>query len=35
MPSLLRTDKEIIDIYNRNADTVYYVCYCKESMRKV
>lgn len=27
MPSLLRTDKEIIDIYNRNADTVYYVCY--------
>ena len=27
MPSLLRTDKEIIDIYDRNADTVYYVCY--------
>lgn len=27
MPSLLRTDKEIIDIYKRNADTVYYVCY--------
>ncbi len=27
MPSLLRTDKEIMDIYNRNVDTVYYVCY--------
>ena len=27
MPSLLRTDKEIIEIYNRHADTVYYVCY--------
>lgn len=27
MPSLLRTDKEIIEIYNRNVDTVYYVCY--------
>lgn len=27
MPSLLRTDKEIIAIYNRHADTVYYVCY--------
>ena len=27
MASLLRTDKEIIDIYDRNADTVYYVCY--------
>lgn len=27
MPSLLRTDKEIIAIYNRYADTVYYVCY--------
>ena len=27
MPSLLRTDKEIIDIYDRNVDTVYYVCY--------
>ena len=24
---MLRTDKEIIDIYDRNADTVYYVCY--------
>lgn len=27
MPSLLRTNKEIIEIYNRHADTVYYVCY--------
>lgn len=27
MPSLLRTDKEITQIYNRHADTVYYVCY--------
>lgn len=27
MPSLLRTDKEIIEIYNRQADTVYFVCY--------
>lgn len=27
MPSLLRTDKEITDIYYRNVDTVYYVCY--------
>lgn len=27
MASLLRTDKEITEIYNRNADTVYYVCY--------
>lgn len=27
MPSLLRTDKEIIEIYKRHADTVFYVCY--------
>lgn len=27
MPSLLRTDKEIIEIYNRHVDTVYNVCY--------
>ena len=27
MASLLRTDKEITQIYNRHADTVYYVCY--------
>lgn len=27
MPSLLRTDKEIAQIYNRHVDTVYYVCY--------
>lgn len=27
MPSLLRTDKEIIAIYNRHVDTVYRVCY--------
>ena len=27
MPSLLRTDKEFMDIYCRNVDTVYYVCY--------
>lgn len=27
MPSLLRTDKEITQIYNRHVDTVYYVCY--------
>ena len=27
MASLLRTDKEIIQIYNRQVDTVYYVCY--------
>ena len=27
MPSLLRTEKEIIQIYNRQVDTVYRVCY--------
>ena len=27
MASLLRTDREIINIYNRQADTVYYICY--------
>lgn len=27
MSSLLRTDKEITQIYNRHVDTVYYVCY--------
>ena len=27
MPSLLRTEKEIIQIYNRHVDTVYRVCY--------
>lgn len=27
MPSLLRTDKEITEIYNRQVDTVYRVCY--------
>lgn len=27
MPSLLRTDKEIAEIYNRHVDTVYCVCY--------
>lgn len=27
MSSLLRTDKEIMDIYYRHADTVYYICY--------
>ena len=27
MPSLLRTDKEIIKIYDRQVDTVYRICY--------
>ncbi len=27
MAALVRTDKEITEIYNRNADTVYYICY--------
>lgn len=27
MPSLLRTDEDIIAIYNRHVDTVYRVCY--------
>lgn len=27
MPSLLRTDREIVEIYNRHVDTVYRVCY--------
>ncbi len=27
MPSLLRTDREIIAIYDRHVDTVYRVCY--------
>lgn len=27
MPALLRTDKEIIEIYNRHVDSVYRVCY--------
>ena len=27
MTSLLRTDEEIIEIYNRHVDTVYRVCY--------
>lgn len=27
MPSLLRTDKEIIEIYDRHVDTVYRICY--------
>ena len=27
MASLLRTDKEILEIYNRHVDTVYRVCY--------
>lgn len=27
MASLLRTDKEITQIYNRHVDTVFYVCY--------
>lgn len=27
MASLLRTDKEITEIYDRQVDTVYYVCY--------
>lgn len=27
MASLLRTDEEIIEIYNRHVDTVYRVCY--------
>ena len=27
MPSLLRTDKEIVEIYNRHVDTVYRICY--------
>lgn len=27
MPSLLRTDKEITEIYNRNVDAVYRLCY--------
>ena len=27
MPSLLRTEEEITEIYNRYADTVYRVCY--------
>lgn len=27
MPSLLRTDKEWIAIYNRHVDTVYRICY--------
>ena len=27
MPSLERTDKEIIAIYNRHVDTVYRICY--------
>lgn len=27
MASLLRTDKEITEIYHRNVDTVYRICY--------
>ena len=27
MASLLRTDKEIMDIYNRQVDTVYRICF--------
>ena len=27
MPSLLRTDKEIAEIYNRHVDTVYRICF--------
>ena len=27
MASLLRTDREIKNIYNRQADTVFYICY--------
>lgn len=27
MPSLLRTNKEFIEIYNRHVDTVYRLCY--------
>ena len=27
MSSLLRTDKEIIEIYDRHVDTVYRICY--------
>ena len=27
MPSLLRTDRDITEIYNRHVDTVYRVCY--------
>ena len=27
MDPLLRTDREIINIYNRQADTVFYICY--------
>ena len=27
MTSLLRTDREITEIYGRNVDTVYRVCY--------
>ncbi len=27
MPSLLRTNKEIAEIYDRQIDTVYRVCY--------
>lgn len=27
MPSLLRTNKEITEIYNRHVDTVYRICY--------
>lgn len=27
MPTLLRTNKEIMEIYDRQVDTVYRVCY--------
>lgn len=27
MPSLLRTDKEITEIYDRQVDTVYRICF--------
>ena len=27
MPALLRTNKEILEIYDRHADTVYRVCF--------
>lgn len=27
MPSLLRTDEEITEVYNRHVDTVYRICY--------
>ena len=27
MPSLLRTDKEIVEIYERHVDTVYRICF--------